>query len=60
MLKTATGVKFKEVARKAASVAASETEGEEEGVRKKDEKREMTHTHVVEATNRRDLNMFDL
>ena len=37
MLKFATGVKIKAVALEAASVAALETEGEEEGERKTDE-----------------------
>ena len=52
MLITTSGVKVKEVAREAASVAALETEGEEEGVRRKDEKRETTQTPVAVVKDR--------
>ena len=47
-------VKIKEVTRE----AASEAGGEEDSERMKDLKRGMTHTHVVEATDRRDSGMF--
>ena len=56
MLITTSGVKVKEVARE----AASETEGEEEGVRRKDEKIETTRTPVAEAKDRQGLGGYGL